>query len=145
VVEAESSKVGECRLPPMLWKAMQAAPRVALQAPLHQRAAYLTRAYGDLAADRARLEQVVGKLRPAHPAEVIELWLAQVRDGALPDLAEGLMARHYDPRYARHRARMAAPLVELEAPELSAAALPGLAGRVAEAVARLSGIDVKAR
>ncbi len=33
VVEAESSKVGDCRLPPELWKAMVAAPRVAIRAP----------------------------------------------------------------------------------------------------------------
>ena len=34
VVEAESSKVGDCRVPPQLWKAMIAAPRVAIAAPL---------------------------------------------------------------------------------------------------------------
>ena len=38
VVEAESSKVGERMVPPVLWQAMPAAPRIALAAPLAERA-----------------------------------------------------------------------------------------------------------
>jgi tRNA 2-selenouridine synthase len=144
VVEAESSKVGECRLPPGLWKAMVGAPRVALAAPLAERASYLTRAYGDLVEDAGRLAQVIGQLRPSHPAEVIDGWLGQAAGGDFADLAEGLMARHYDPRYARHRARMAVPLAEIAAPSLAPEALPALADQVAEAVASLSGINGQA-
>ena len=33
VVEAESSKVGDCRIPPRLWRAMVEAPRIAIDAP----------------------------------------------------------------------------------------------------------------
>ena len=69
VVEAESSKIGTLSLPPRLWRAMVAAPRVAVAAPLDQRAAYLTRAYADLTADAAELAAVIDRLRPLHPAE----------------------------------------------------------------------------
>ncbi len=137
VVEAESSKVGDCRLPPELWKAMAAAPRVAIRAPRAARAAYLARAYADLTADRDRLARVVGSLRPAHPREVIEDWLGMAREGAFEALADGLMARHYDPRYDRHRDRSTGPRVEVEAGDLSPGALGGLAGRVADAIDRL--------
>ena len=65
VVEAESSKIGDCRLPPELWKAMVAAPRVAIAAPLAARAGYLARAYADLIADAAAAG---GGDRPVAPA-----------------------------------------------------------------------------
>ncbi|SEN94619.1 tRNA 2-selenouridine synthase [Gemmobacter aquatilis] len=132
VVEAESSKVGNCRLPAPLWKAMVAASRIEVVAPLAERARYLTRAYADLVADPARLMQVVGLLRPAHPAELIADWLAMAETGQFEALAEGLMAQHYDPRYAKHRARMAAPVVSLSVDSLAPEALPGIAAALAK-------------
>lgn len=135
VVEAESAKVGECRLPPKLWRAMVAAPRVALEAPRRARAEYLLRAYADLVADVARLDQVVASLSLAHPREVIAEWRAMVAEGRFVDLAEGLMARHYDPRYGKHRARMAVPFTEVAVTGLDD---PGaIADRVAQVVAGL--------
>ena len=137
VVEAESAKVGNLRLPPNLWKAMLAAPRITLSAPLAARAAYLTRAYGDLTGDIPRLSGLIGQLRPLHPAERIAEWTALAAAGNFAPLAEELMSRHYDPRYARHRARMAEPLAQIEAGGLTPADLPALADRLAEAVQAL--------
>jgi tRNA 2-selenouridine synthase len=105
VVEAESSKVGDIALPKQLWAAMRGAPRLHVAAPVEARAAYLARAYADVAADRTRLAGVIALLRPLHPAEVIGDWLRLAGDGAVEPLALGLMARHYDPRYEKHRAR----------------------------------------
>lgn len=137
VVEAESSKIGNCRLPPEIWKAMTRAPRIALTATAADRARYLTRAYADMVADQDRLLQVIGLLRPLHAQEVIADWQAMATAGAFADLAESLMARHYDPRYAKHRARMEVRLAEVDAGPLSADALPAAAARVAAAVASL--------
>lgn len=135
VVEAESAKVGECRLPPKLWRAMVEAPRVAIEAPRRKRAEYLLRAYADLVADPARLDGVVASLALAHPREVIAEWRAMVAEGRFVDLAEGLMARHYDPRYGKHRARMAVPFTEVAVEGLDD---PGaIADRVAGLVAGL--------
>jgi tRNA 2-selenouridine synthase len=113
VVEAESAKVGECRLPPKLWRAMVAAPRVAIEAPRAARAGYLLRAYADLVADVARLDAVVASLALAHAREVIAAWRALVAEGRFAELAEGLMETHYDPRYGKHRARMEVPFTEV--------------------------------
>ena len=137
VVEAESSKIGNCRLPPEIWKAMVAAPRVAIAAPRPARAEYLARAYSDLTSDAERLAATVGLLRPSHPAEVIEAWLGLAAAGEFAALADGLMEQHYDPRYGKHRARMAVPLQEVAVDDLRPEALPGIAERVAEAVKRL--------
>jgi len=139
VVEAESSKVGNLRLPPRLWAAMTAAPRIVLSAPLEARAAYLAQAYADVTADRARLCGLIEKLRPVQPRDIIAEWLALAETGAFLPLAEGLMARHYDPRYARHRDRMPAPAARIESGSLAPAALPGVAAEVAMAVAGLGG------
>jgi tRNA 2-selenouridine synthase len=132
VVEAESIKIGNLFLPPKLWQAMNAAPRVAIAAPRSARAGYLVRAYGDLIADPVRLDAIIGQLRPVHAAEVIAGWQAMAVAGDYQTLADGLMAAHYDPRYAKHRARVTVPVTAVEADSLDA--LDPLADRVAAAV-----------
>ncbi len=137
VVEAESSKVGDRALPGSLWAAMRAAPRVTIQAPLAARAAYLVRAYGDVIADPEELDRILRQLQPLHTAEVIDGWRGMARGGQFQALAADLMLQHYDPRYARQRARADATAVVVAAADLSEAALGRLAGQVAAAVAVL--------
>lgn len=132
VVEAESAKVGDCRLPPKLWRAMVAAPRVAIAAPRAARARYLLRAYDDLVADVSRLDAVVASLALAHPKERIAQWRALVAAGRFADLADGLMEHHYDPRYGKHRARMEVPFTEVAVEGLDDPA--ALADRIAAVV-----------
>ena len=134
VVEAESSKVGNCRLPPGLWKVMLSAPTVAIAAPLAARAEYLARAYGDLTDDAARLAGMIDLLRPMHPGEVIEGWHALAVAGEFAALAGGLMEAHYDPRYDKHRARMQRAGAELVVDSLDGDALPRIAARVVAAL-----------
>lgn len=138
VIEAESSKVGNCRLPAEIWKAMASAPRVSLSASLPERAAYLTRAYADMVADPENLSRVIDQLRPVQPAERIELWQTQAGAGDFADLAEGLMRHHYDPRYEKHRARFEGRVQDIAAPGLAPEALDGLAAQVAAAVSALT-------
>jgi tRNA 2-selenouridine synthase len=139
VIEAESSKVGECRLPPEIWKAMVAAPRVAIAASRAARSDYLVRAYADLVEDGARLAHVIGLLRRSHPAERIAEWQAWAETGAYRAVADGLMQWHYDPRYEKHRDRMAVPFSDVATDSLDDAALEGIADRVAAAVLSVAG------
>ena len=138
VVEAESSKVGNCRVPPQLWKAMVAAPRLAIAAPRAARADYLTRAYGDMVEDAGRLAGVIGLLRMSHSHDRVDAWLRLAEEGRFVDLAYGLMEAHYDPRYEKHRERMAVPLVVIPAARLDEADLAGLAEAVSAEVLRIS-------
>ena len=132
LVEAESSKVGEVNLPPMLWRAMRTAPRIEITAPLGARARYLAAAYGDIAADRALLARVIAQLRPYHPADRIAEWQGLAAAGETETLAAGLMTHHYDPRYAKARARDAGvTLARVAAGRLDAAALEEIAAAVA--------------
>ncbi|MEZ5891655.1 MAG: tRNA 2-selenouridine(34) synthase MnmH [Parvularculaceae bacterium] len=105
VVEAESSKIGECEIPKRLWTAMLAAPRIVVTAAPKARARYLLKAYSDIASDRNAVLSAVDRLRPFHARETIAEWEALADAGALAALAEALMERHYDPAYARSRAR----------------------------------------
>jgi len=134
VIEAESSKVGNCRLPPWLWKAMTQAPRLAIAAPVAARASYLTRAYADMTADPLRLATVINRLRPGHPAERIETWLALAAVGDFVTLAAELMQHHYDPRYGKHRDRMEVGFTELATDGLAPEDLARLADQVAATV-----------
>jgi len=131
VVEAESSKVGNCRLPPQLWKAMAAAKRLEVVAPVAARARYLVTAYADLVSDTARLASVIDRLRTTHSAEQIGLWQSMVTSGAFEPLAADLMAQHYDPRYDKHRARLEHGVEAATTDGLDDAALERLADKLA--------------
>ena len=111
---------------------MVAAPRVAIAADVTARANYLVRAYADMVTDGARLIAVIERLRPFHPADRIAAWQAMAGAGAFVELAAALMQHHYDPRYDKHRARMAAGFTEIAVPRLND--LAGLADQVARAV-----------
>ena len=139
VVEAESAKVGDLRVPPQLWAAMGKAPRVIVEAGLDERARYLTRAYADIVADELRLAEVIGLLRHAHAKEVIDSWSALAQSRQFTALAHDLMQAHYDPRYEKHRGRMEVASVTVKAVSLEDPALDGLAVEVAAAVALLAG------
>lgn len=112
VVEAESSKIGECVTPPVLWAAMQAAPRIRLDADRAERARYLVSAYADIVQDRARLFEVlerlplreVGRERLAH-------WRALAEAGGFETLAYELMEGHYDPAYDRSSRKDQRPIL----------------------------------
>jgi tRNA 2-selenouridine synthase len=138
VIEAESSKIGNCRLPAGIWKAMQGAPRIFVQSPARARAAHLLAQYPDMIADPARLAGIVESLRAQHASEQIARWQGDVAAGRYVDLAESLMLHHYDPRYAKHRARSPAPAQVITAERLDSAGLDALAAKLAAAVLALA-------
>ncbi|MCI3133777.1 tRNA 2-selenouridine(34) synthase MnmH [Phenylobacterium aquaticum] len=100
-VEAESSKIGERMTPPVIWKAMQAAPRVEITAPLDARARYLVTAYGDIIRNPVELDAAFARL-PVYPGQKrLENWRGLAGAGAFEELASALMEHHYDPAYDR--------------------------------------------
>ncbi len=112
VIEAESARIGALRLPPALWQAMVAAPVLRIEAPLEARARFLARAYDDLTRDGAALAQRLSGLAPFHPRSDIAQWQAMAADHDFEPLAAALMAAHYDPAYARIRARTDRPVAK---------------------------------
>jgi len=64
LIEAESSKVGDRLVPPSLWSAMLAAPRIKMAAALEARSVYLARAYADILADVEGVKATLTRLAP---------------------------------------------------------------------------------
>jgi len=139
LVEAESSRIGALRLPPALWAAMRAAPRVVIDAPLAARARYLRGAYADVWGAADGLGEMLDGLRPLCGGDRVDAWQGLARDGAWEALAAGLMRHHYDPAYARVRGRDPAPAAAIvRAEALAPGDLPAVADRVKAA---LDGLD----
>ena len=135
IVEAESSRLGRLNLPPKLFEAMRAAPRVVLDVPVPARAEYLARAYADVTTDPGDLSARLEKLIHLQGRDRVQGWLDQVRDGAFVPLAADLITHHYDPRYAKVRARIGAETeTVLSAERLDDAGLDRLAEQVAETI-----------
>ena len=135
VVEAESSKIGNRQIPPSIWTAMRRAPRIAIDAPLAARAEYLVRAYADVLTAPDKLKETLQKLYDLQGKEVVEHWHGLVDDRAFLTLAHDLMERHYDPRYAKSKARDAATVLgRVETDSLVPDALGALADQIASIV-----------
>lgn len=111
VAEAESSKIGDRMVPPALWTRLAEAPRIELSAERADRARYLVGAYADVTADRAALEDIFQRLPVRPSAERLAIWRALTDAGAFAELAEAIMALHYDPAYDRSRKRHDRPLL----------------------------------
>ncbi len=103
LVEAESARIGALRLPPALWGAMKASPRIVVEAPVEARARFLAREYADLAADAPALAERLNGLRGLVGHERVDAWLRLLSEGQLTHLSEALIREHYDPAYGRLR------------------------------------------
>ncbi|MFV0358488.1 tRNA 2-selenouridine(34) synthase MnmH [Tropicimonas sp.] len=112
LVEAESSKVGDLLLPPAVWNAMRAAPRLRMSAPVDERARYLARTYADISQDGAVLKDILSKLVRLQGRERVARWQGMVDERQFEDLARDLITQHYDSRYARARGTSGDPAGE---------------------------------
>ncbi len=120
LVEAESARIGDLRLPPMLWAAMKGSPRIVIDAPLASRAAFLADRYQVLVDQPDRLRQRFQALLPLVGRDAIAAWDHLLQAGEAQALARALVQDHYDPAYARLRKSQDVPVLDrLELPDLS--------------------------
>lgn len=129
-VEAEGNRIGELRLPPSMWKAMQDAPYFEIVAPLQARAEFLMRSYSDLISDQVALSGRLSKLSHFHSSDLLEHWQTLAADQAFEELAIELMQQHYDPRYTKATSLRMGCLAKLEMESLTDTALERAAGRM---------------
>jgi tRNA 2-selenouridine synthase len=88
-------------VPPALWQAMAAAPRIELAAAPESRARYLVRAYRDITLDRPALDEALRRLPTPPGRKRLEVWGQLADAGDFEALARALMELHYDPAYLR--------------------------------------------
>ncbi|MGR3291683.1 MAG: tRNA 2-selenouridine(34) synthase MnmH [Paracoccaceae bacterium] len=137
LLEAESSKIGKLIIPPSVWKAMNAASRLTISASIDDRATYLTRTYHDIVQDRAALRDRLDILIPHQGRERVEAWQTLADQGQMKTLATELMQSHYDPSYARSRARrQECVIATIEAKSLSSAGLAQIGDRLLTLIAK---------
>ena len=136
VIEAESSRIGRINLPPRLFAAMKAAPRIEIEAPVAARARYLCEAYADLIEDTERLVERLQRLIRLQGRARVETWGEMAGAGAHLALAEQLIREHYDPRYAKVRGGGGEKPVTVRTETLDADGLDHLAAEVADIVRR---------
>jgi tRNA 2-selenouridine synthase len=105
LVESESKKVGDLRVPERLVERMRAAPCIRLELPLAGRVALLMQDYEhfvhDIEAFCARLDA----LRMLRGAEVVKGWQADARAGRVEQVVHDLLVGHYDPVYLQSMRR----------------------------------------
>jgi len=116
MVESESSRIGARTLPPRLWAAMKAAPRIEITASVEDRTGFSLDAYAALAADPATLDDVLARLPLRHGRARIAHWRELAAGGELSALVGELLQTHYDPAYRRAASRFAEPMARLASP-----------------------------
>jgi tRNA 2-selenouridine synthase len=137
IVESESKKVGDLRVPGCLIERMRAAPCVRLDLPLEARVQLLIEDYAFFVRDTKTFCERLDALRVLRGHELVNGWQDAARAGRIREVVRDLLVQHYDPGYLQSMRRNFAGF---ELPRLvigwdgSAAALD----TAAVAIARLS-------
>ncbi len=113
-VEAESKRIGKLRVPEKLMAVMRASPCVNLELPAEQRVRLLAEEYRHLVEAPQALISLLQSLTELHGRTVIDAWCDAARQGLWEHLVSDLLARHYDPSYARSTHRNYVRLREAE-------------------------------
>lgn len=104
-VEAESRCIGKLALPNALLQRLRASPVVEITASTQARLAYLLRDYAWLGDDPNALCDKLGMLKGILPNDLLAQWQRWAMARDLPRLFDDLIAKHYDPLYARSQGR----------------------------------------
>lgn len=99
-VESESKKVGNVRVPDALIEAMRQSPCIDLRLPDDERVALLLEDYRFFVEDPDFFCERLLALTELRGKEVVQHWIAQVRNGQTPEVVLALLTQHYDPMYA---------------------------------------------
>ncbi|NOX95952.1 MAG: tRNA 2-selenouridine(34) synthase MnmH [Alphaproteobacteria bacterium] len=114
LVEAESSHIGKCEIPSRLWRSMQTAKHIVIEADITARAKFLVSAYRDMIEDVPAILSAINRLTQYHSKETIGDWRNMVEAEEFSQLAEELMREHYDPLYSRSsERRVSKPLAKI--------------------------------
>ena len=106
LVEAESSKIGNCHLPQMFWQMMAKAPTIYIDADVKSRIDFLIRDYSHLIADPGKLNRLIDGMVHRHGYEVTSIWRQLADDQDWPQFVEQLITQHYDPAYQHSAPRI---------------------------------------
>lgn len=117
IVESESRKVGDLRVPERLIECMRAASCIRLELPIEARVRLLIEDYDFFVRDVGAFCERLDALRVLRGKETVARWQALARAGEIPTVVRELLEQHYDPIYLqsmrRNFAGFAAPVQTL--------------------------------
>jgi tRNA 2-selenouridine synthase len=105
IVESESRKVGDLRVPEKLVERMRAAPCIRLELPLDARVALLMQDYDFFVRDTEAFCARLDALRVLRGHETVKRWQALARAGQHAVVVRELLVTHYDPVYLQSMKR----------------------------------------
>jgi tRNA 2-selenouridine synthase len=105
IVESESKKVGDLRVPERLIERMRAAPCIRLDLPLAARVQLLIEDYHFFVRDIPAFCERLDALRAQRGNEVVKAWQADARAGRIEPVVRDLLVSHYDPVYLQSMRR----------------------------------------
>jgi tRNA 2-selenouridine synthase len=135
LVESESKKVGDLRVPERLIECMRASPCIRLDLPIEARVQLLIEDYDFFVRDTDTFCARLDALRVLRGHEVVNGWQVAARAGRTREVVRDLLVSHYDPVYLesmrRNFAGFAQP-AQVVVWDGSAASLEAAARRVTE-------------
>ena len=103
-IEAESNKIGDIHIPPVLWKCMREAPAVQVVVPLEARVKFLMSDYAHIVAEPELLKPLMSWVVTRIGHERVDEWRGCVESGDWTGFVSRVLEDHYDPAYDRSAA-----------------------------------------
>ena len=139
LIEAESSRIGTCHIPKGLWRNMQKAPQIVIDASIKSRVDFLIRDYPHIIAEPERLDRLIDGMIQRHGYEITGQWRDLVEAKDWEQLVSTLIEQHYDPAYARSAGRRTAEtLLNIEANDLNEPSITQIADQIAANIKKMS-------
>lgn len=130
--EAESRRIGRIALPDAVLETLRAAPVTELRVDRALRRELLLQDYAWLIADAPQLQARLAQLQGLVPNAELARWQHLAAAGPAAELAEALLAGHYDPLYAQSQRRHLRGLAAATELALDPCSPQGLAEAAAE-------------
>lgn len=104
-VEAESNKIGQVYIPPLLWTQLKAGICTEVLAPIESRVDYLIRTYPQFSNHLQTLGIQLQELTKRYGHQQISAWQDLIDQQNVSSIVRSLLDIHYDPAYRRSMKR----------------------------------------
>jgi tRNA 2-selenouridine synthase len=101
LVESESKKIGDVRVPELLMEKIRSSECVRLTLDTSERVKLLLEDYPHLSRDTDQLMALLSHLTPLHGHTKMRQWQSLAQSNNISTLVESLLVEHYDPAYLK--------------------------------------------